>query len=390
MMPRERIKNAMDFQPVDAIPWAEEFYVETVNKFFSEGLAAQEVVDVDWELEGYNLLNWPRFVGFDANSYFGCINLSGFMIPIDIGPIPRFRQRKTGEDSRYEDFIMQSGARARRFKKEVRANIWYNMPQFYSFPVSDRAEWERYKERLNPEDPRRYPKDWDRDGYFEDIDQYQDGPVTLQIPGFYGFGAQLMGIPTFNLSFYKDPELIADMVSHWEYLMIESTREAVESLKDRIDLVLWWEDMAERHGPNISPKLYKAFLLPHYKRVTEFFNKNKIHRIMMDSDGNTMPILDLVIEAGITGHLPLEVNAGMDVRTIRRQHGKKLFLAGNFDKREIAKGGEAMRSEIDSKLPLMKQTGGYIAGLDHLVHVEFTLDKFKEYANYLRQKLVLQ
>ena len=390
MMPRERIKNAMDFQPVDAIPWAEEFYVETVNKFFSEGLAAQEVVDVDWELEGYNLLNWPRFVGFDANSYFGCINLSGFMIPIDIGPIPRFRQRKTGEDSRYEDFIMQSGARARRFKKEVRANIWYNMPQFYSFPVSDRAEWERYKERLNPEDPRRYPKDWDRDGYFEDIDQYQDGPVTLQIPGFYGFGAQLMGIPTFNLSFYKDPELIADMVSHWEYLMIESTREAVESLKDRIDLVLWWEDMAERHGPNISPKLYKAFLLPHYKRVTEFFNKNKIHRIMMDSDGNTMPILDLVIEAGITGHLPLEVNAGMDVRTIRRQHGKKLFLAGNFDKREIAKGGEAMRSEIDSKLPLMKQTGGYIAGLDHLVHVEFTLDKFKEYANYLRRRLVLQ
>jgi hypothetical protein len=56
---------------------------------------------------------------------------------------------------------------------------------------------------------------------------------------------------------------------------------------------------------------------------------------------------------------------------------------------EIAKGGEAMRKEVDSKLSVMKETGGYIAGLDHLVHVEFTLDKFKEYANYLKERLAI-
>jgi hypothetical protein len=111
---------------------------------------------------------------------------------------------------------------------------------------------------------------------------------------------------------------------------------------------------------------------------------------MLDSDGNTQAILDLAIEAGITGHWPLEVNSGMDVRALRKHYGKKLFLAGNLDKREIAKGGEAMRKEIDSKLPLMKETGGYVAGLDHLVHVEFTLDRFREYAAYLKQKLVVE
>jgi uroporphyrinogen decarboxylase len=95
------------------------------------------------------------------------------------------------------------------------------------------------------------------------------------------------------------------MVTHWEYLTIETTREAVEALRDKIDMVFWWEDMAEKHGPNISPKLYREFLLPHYKKVTAFLNKNSIRRIMMDCDGNTQPILDLVIEAGITGHWPL-------------------------------------------------------------------------------------
>jgi len=392
MTPRERIKNAMDFKEVDVIPWFEAFYEETLLKFFSEGLPAHRMVVVDHAMfgDGVLLLSWPKFMGFDPYSYFGCINLGGCMIPVDIGPIPRFKRRKIGEDARYEEYVAETGSRFRRFKEGIGEITWYTMPLFYEFPVKDRKSWDQYKERLNPEDPRRYPKDWEKDGYLEALDEYQKGPTMLEITGFYGFGAQLMGIPNFILSFYKNTELIRDMLTHWEYFTIESIREAVETLKDRIDLVLWWEDLAEKHGPNISPKLYEEFLLPSYKRVAGFLNKNKICRIMMDSDGNTQPILDLVIEAGITGHWPLEVNAGMDVRTLRKRYGNKLFLAGNLDKREMAKGGEAMRREIDSKLPLMKETGGYVAGLDHLVHVEFTLEKFKEYADYLKERLIVR
>jgi uroporphyrinogen decarboxylase len=389
MTPRERVKNAMDFKEVDAIPWCEVFYEETLLKFFSEGLPAHKMTIIEWTVnnDGFLLSNWPKFMGFDPNPYFGCTNLLGYTIPVDIGPIPRFKQRKIGEDARYEEYIMGTGARSRRFKKGASDLTWYSMPLFVEFPVKDKKSWSQYKERLNPEDPRRYPKDWNKDDYIKVLENFQDASTALGITGFYGVGAQLMGIPNFNLAFYRDPELIGDMVSHWEYFTIETVRDAVETLKDRIDLIFWWEDMAERHGPNISPKLYKKFLLPHYKRVTEFLNKNKIHRIMMDCDGNTKPILDLVIEAGITGHWPLEVNAGMDVQPLRKQYGKKLFLAGNLDKKEIAKGGEAMQKEIDSKIPYMKETGGYIAGLDHLVHVEFTLNRFKEYADYLKKKL---
>lgn len=56
---------------------------------------------------------------------------------------------------------------------------------------------------------------------------------------------------------------------------------------------------------------------------------------------------------------------------------------------EIAKGGESMRNEIDSKLPFMKETGGYVVSLDHDVPVEFTLERFKEYADYLKPRLVM-
>lgn len=391
MTPRERIKNAMHFKKVDAIPWVELFYEETTLKWFQQGLPADKITVVDWMMnDGYGsfILNWPIVKGFDVNSYFGCGNLGTCPVPVDVGPIPRFKQRKIGEDSKYQEYIMETGARAKRFKSGE--YIWYAMPMYTQFPVQDKKSWEEYKKRLDPEDRRRYPKDWEKDAYLKIFEEHQDGNTLISTTGFYGFGAQLMGIVNFNLALYRDPGLIQDMVEYWEYFTIETLRDAVETLKDHIDLVFWWEDLAEKHGPNISPKLYKEYLLPHYKEVTGFFKRNKIDRIMMDSDGNTEPILDLVIEAGITGHWPLEVNAGMDVRTLSKRYGNKLFLAGNLDKREIAKGGEPMRKEIDSKLLVMKETGGYIAGLDHLVPVELTLERFKEYATYLKERLVVE
>jgi uroporphyrinogen decarboxylase len=196
-----------------------------------------------------------------------------------------------------------------------------------------------------------------------------------------------MGIVNFNLMFYKDPELIRDMAEYWEYFTIETMRDAVEAMKDTIDAIWWWEDFAEKHGPLISPRLFRDFLLPHYRNVTDFLKKNKIDRVVLDSDGNTSPILDLMIEAGITGHWPLEVASGMDAITLRRKYGNELFIMGNLDKRELVKGGEHMKKEIDSKIPILKEMGGYIPSLDHDIPPDFTLDRYREYAEYMKKQL---
>jgi len=386
MTPRERVVNTIHFKEVDVLPWYESFPPDTVIRWFSEGLPAHKTQKIEWKIRFARIImNHPVFGDHDLYSFFGITNLWGLRVPVDEGPIPRFKQVKITETERYEEYLMETGARARRFKN----TYWgYTMPQFIEFPVKDKKSWEQYKARLDPHDPRRYPLDWDKDSYIKIFEEFQEGSTMLGITGFYGFGAELMGIQDFNISFYKNPDLIHEMASYWEYFTIERLRDAVETLKDRIDMVYWWEDMAERHGPNISPKLYREFLYPHYKRVIDFLKKNHIDRVMMDSDGNTLPILNLAIEVGITGHWPLEVNAGMDVRILRKMFGRKLFLAGNLDKREIAKGGEAMRKEVDSKLLFMKESGGYIAGLDHVVPIDISLERFKEYADYLKKQLV--
>lgn len=388
--PRDRFKATIHFRKPDVLPWVENIYDETVLQWIKQGLPVEEVTTIEWEMSrgGTQLINWPTVKGFNPYSYFGCQRFFGSILPIDVGPIPRYKQRLLNETDRYLEFLTETGAKARRSKTGGYA--WYSMPMFVEFPVKDRETWHEYKKRLDPHEPRRYPKDWDAEAYVQTFEAYQDGNTMLRFNGFYGFGAELMGIPTFNLMFYKDPELIREMIEYWEYYVVETIRAAVETFKDRIDVVYWWEDMADRHGPCVSPKLFKEFFLPHYKRVTGFLAKNKIDRIMMDCDGNINPLLDLIVESGINGLWPLEVNAGMDAVAIRKKYGDKLFLAGNLDKAELAKGGEAMRREVDRKVPVLKEIGGYIPGADHLIPVEFTLERFKQYAEYIKKFLPFQ
>lgn len=385
--PRERFKAAIRFRKPDVLPWIENVYDETILEWFKQGLPAEDITVIEWEMGrgGTTLANMATVKGFNPYPYLGCQSLYGSLLQVDAGPIPRYKQRLLSETDRHLEFITETGAKARRSKTGKYA--WYSMPMFVEFPVKDRETWYKYRERLNPHDPKRYPKDWGAEDYAQAFEIYQDGNTMLRFNGFYGFGAQIMGIPTFNLMFYKDPELMHDMIEYWEYFTVETIRTAVETLKDRIDVVYWWEDMADRHGPCVSPKLFKEFFLPHYKRVTSFLTKNKIDRILMDSDGNINAVLDLIVESGINGLWPLEVNSGMDALAIRKKYGDKIFLIGNLDKAELAKGGQAMMKEVDSKVPALKEMGGYIPGADHVIPVEMTLERFKEYSEYIKKLL---
>lgn len=48
-----------------------------------------------------------------------------------------------------------------------------------------------------------------------------------------------MGIPTFNPMFYKDPDLIHDMIEYWDFFTVETIHTAVKVLNDGIEVVYW-------------------------------------------------------------------------------------------------------------------------------------------------------
>ena len=64
-----------------------------------------------------------------------------------------------------------------------------------------------------------------------------------------------------------------------------------------------------------------------------------------------------------------------------------LVIMGGINKKEVAKGGDAMRTEVDRVAPLI-EIGGYIPELDHSIPPDISWGHFVEYIDYLKQRLI--
>ncbi len=289
--------------------------------------------------------------------------------------LPVFEKKVIREDERHRVETTYGGATV-----EVSKEFPWRMPKYLDHPVKDRVTWDEYRKRLDPYTPERWPSDWYA---FVEKTNNEDVPTLLMLEGFFGILRELMGLENLLYTFYDDPNLVEDMMDQVLYLGMEIARRALRDL--RIDFVRFWEDMAYKTGPLISPDMFKKFMIPRYKQITDFLHSNGIDIIHVDSDGNINELIPLWLECGITFHWPLEVAAGMDAVALRKKYGKDLILSGNIDKRVFARGKDAIREEVMSKVPFLLETGGYFPSLDHSVPPDISLENFRYYINLLRE-----
>jgi hypothetical protein len=383
MNPRERFRAVVHFKEPDRLPVYEWVSIpdDTILRWLKEGMELEKAISREELFIRGELLSVSCYRLFAGHQplVFDILDRMD-EIPIDFGPIPRFGPRTLEESERYRVLIDAGGVKKRVFKDRQ-----FGMPQFIEWPVKGLKDWRRIQERFKPEDPRRYPLDWSDEAieYFRTT----SFPTRIRVPGFFGFGRQLMGLMPWLIAFYRDQELVQEMEAFWADFLIETLKPAVEALKSSIDCVTIWEDMAYRKGPHISPRLFKDFLMPGYKRLTGFLRHYGIETILTDSDGNILPLVPLFIEAGVKGLYPLEVQAGMDAIALRKAYGRSLILIGNIDKRAVALGKDSIEREIRSKLPFLKKEGGYIPSLDHEVPPDVPYQNYCYYLEFLKKYL---
>jgi len=187
---------------------------------------------------------------------------------------------------------------------------------------------------------------------------------------------ELMGPERALLAFHDDPLMVHDMME-WNSVFAAAVLERV--LDDApISTVMFWEDMCYRSGPLISPKMFREFMLPRYRRITDAARRRGVDVIMVDSDGNVEELIPLWLEAGVNGVYPMEVAAGMDVVDLRRRYGKDLLMTGGIDKRVLARDRRAIDAELAARLPVAER-GGYIPTLDHAIPHDVPYANFAYY-----------
>ena len=192
-----------------------------------------------------------------------------------------------------------------------------------------------------------------------------------------------MGLERLLYTFYDDSNLIEDMMDTLLSLELEVVKRTVKYVK--VDWAIFWEDMCFKTGPLISPDMFRKFMMPRYRQVTELLWQNGIDIIFVDSDGNLNKLIPLWLECGINGFWPLEVAAGNDAVALKKEYGKDIILAGNMDKRALLKGKEEIREEVMSKLPFLLEKGGYFPSIDHLVPPDITLENYQYFINTMRE-----
>ena len=254
------------------------------------------------------------------------------------------------------------------------------MPMFLDWPVKDRATWNELKKRLDPDTPERWPSDWD--AYVQEMNGKSE-PLSLEVGSFYGFLREWVGSERILYMFYDDPNLIEEMMEQMLYLETEVIKRTLKDIK--VQQATFWEDMCYKAGPLISPAMVRKFMVPRYKKITDLLHSYGVDVIYLDSDGNVEQLIPLWLECGINFHWPFEVAAGNDAVALRKKYGKDLIISGTIDKRALARGKEAIREEVMSKVPFLLEQGGYFPSVDHLVPPDVTFENYCYYINLMRE-----
>jgi len=351
----ERFLKTMHFEAADREPLLEWGAVsETVERWMGESGGSREEVTA-WRDE------------CDAQ-----------VVPaVDCGMRPAFEEQVLREDAESRLHVDRLGTTL----EEKKDGGGYLMPGYVGFPVRTRDDWEQVKKRFDPDQPDRYPDDWDaqvsRWGEERPIVRFY-GYVTnyFAVPSLFAFVRMLLGPERALYAFYDEPDLVHDMMETATEFAVGVMRRALAEAP--LTLVQFFEDMCYRSGPLISPAMFREFMLPRYKRITGAIREAGIDVVFVDSDGALAELIPLWLEGGVNGVQPLEQAAGNDLAAYRKEFGQDLLMAGGIDKRVLAQDRAAIDRELARVRPLMEQ-GGYIPTLDHGVPPDVPYDNFQYY-----------
>ncbi|HOZ48806.1 MAG TPA: uroporphyrinogen decarboxylase family protein [Candidatus Hydrogenedentes bacterium] len=325
--------------------------------------------------EAVGHFSWDWFVdepaiGLDRREY----------VPVDFGFMPGFDTALIEDTPEYEIVRNSKGIVSKGLKEGTVGGGRMCMDQYLEFPVRRPEDFVDIKRRLIAAIPERYPADLD-----EQIARWRmrDYPLVLgrncAANGFYWRAREFMGTEALSTAFYEYPDLMHEMMEFFADFVIETARPVLERIP--VEYFVLNEDLAMKSGPLIGPNIYGEFIFPHLKRMVEFFRSHGTKYFALDSDGDPTVLVPLMMDAGVDTLWPLERASNVSPVEWRRRFGKTLRMWGGVDKREVAKGPEAIRAHLRELAPLVEE-GGFIPTLDHTFPPDISYDNFRYYMDY--------
>ncbi len=246
------------------------------------------------------------------------------------------------------------------------------------------AELDRFRQRLNPDDKRRLPIGWKKRIHsWNKQDQvmmllvHRGFFITMGVRSWQRF-AEVMELLTEN------PDLVRQMM---RIQGVFAARLAENILQEaEIDAAVFSEPIGGNERPLISPQMYEEFILKSYKPVIDVLNKKGIETIIFLTFANSRILIPKILDWGFNCLWACEVNLdAMDYRKLRKEYGRELRLIGGIDLDALRQDKDAIRREIEEKVPPLIADGGYVPLADGRVREDVSFENYVYYRQLLQK-----
>lgn len=338
----ERMKLMYNHQEADRVPITDWIWESTLWNWRKQGLPY--VVD------------WKSYCGLDKIVRIGQEH---------IDTSPQFHSHVIEEN---EIYIIQKdvwGMTAKNFKPIS------STPTLLDCEIKDPDTWKAAKQRMIPSRDRidwsiwkTHYKMWRNNGYW------------IEVAPWFGFdiiNSRMIGTETTLIAMIECPEWIRDVLNHGCDLAI-ALLDMIWAEGYTFDEVLWFDDLGYKNTTLISIDMWKELIRPYQKRFIEWAHLHGI-KTHLHSCGHVKYLIPHFLEIGLDMLEPMEVKAGMDPIDIKRKYGKELVLKGGMDVRNWVDIDKA-KTEIQEKLPILKESGGYVFCSDHSIADNVSLQNY--------------
>jgi len=246
--------------------------------------------------------------------------------------------------------------------------------------ISSEAEYEKIKPTL-------YRKFEMTPEYMRWIEENKRGENILRfgMQGFFWYPRQLFGIEKHLYAFYDHAELMHKINSDLTDWLCQTLETVINTCTP--DFFTFAEDLSYNHGPMISEQQYIEFIMPYYKKILKRLAGLDTH-LIVDSDGDITEPIAWFQKSGLTGALPLERQAGVDIDKIQEKYpGFKSI--GHFDKTIMHRGEAALRKEFERVIPAAGK-GGFIISVDHQTPPEVSIRDYQLYIRLFKEYAVFK
>ena len=169
------------------------------------------------------------------------------------------------------------------------------------------------------------------------------------------------------------PELIKKTLQAWTNAASKRDRYYQNS---KIDGTVWGQDNSSNLGPMISSDIFRNLALPFIKmRVKKLHNEGL--KIIKHACGNNWLLMDLFLEAGYDAYQGIQISAGMEMKRLKEEYGKKITLWGGCKVENLVRGSkEDIINDVEYSMKHCKPGGRYIFGSTHSIAVGTNYDNF--------------